>query len=551
MRAINNLSEEGRQNSSQVFVARAFTALVALWPANSREWALAMQSELGEMESTQESLQWLAGGIMSLGKAWWNEVMYGWKESEKEPSTVKTPGPLAFALAVIALAAFILMPSVHEGVSAVTSSWRPYSISNLSEYRQMEREAEANHDAKTLAFLSTRMVSQDEDARLANEAVTMDPSFTWIYIKGGGVWYTYYHHADKYGVIQKLEASDPGNAVVYLMEASIRENDIRMQNNYQAPKEKILADPQWRTAMERAFAAPRYDSYYAKSIDLQESMLKAHNLRQPRDIARGMYEYYSSGLFVSQMYVDFLIDQAKLAKQKSDTATASRLAWSVAQFAERARASLHNEYAIGTVDTMFLSASEILQPLEASAGHTEVAKLLSIERETITRQLAERTPARMPYLYRGLEATSVALQAGGLGVIILGWALILSAVYLIAARFAPGLRDGRLYRWACNCGRFAPAALVGAVVLMAATFAPYLEAVQDYFAGMRDAATLNALIGMENSLYQLPGFVIPPMFRTIYAAYFWLALLTFTIIAGVLFITRRVFHTHEPRVKAA
>ncbi|HXQ97643.1 MAG TPA: hypothetical protein VN774_04290 [Candidatus Limnocylindrales bacterium] len=488
---------------------------------------------------------------MSLGIAWWNEMVYGSKERQPEPDRVKTPGPLAIVLAIAALAAFILMPSVHEGVSAVAGSWHPFTVAHLAGFKQMARQAEADHDAKTLAFLSTRMNSLDENIRLTEEAVLMDPSFKWLYIKGGTSWFTYNHVADKYGWMQKLVVSDPDNAVVYLVEASIRENEIQRENNYQALKDKVLNDPQWRTAMEESFAAPRYDSYYGKSIELQESMLKAHNLRQPQDIARGIYEYYSSGLYTSKLYSDNLLDQARQAKQKGDAATAMRLAWSVAQFAERARANVHNEYSLGTVNAMLLSASAFLQPLEAAAGHADVAKLLAIESETISRMQAEKTPARMPYFYGPLHAASIALQAAGLGVIFLGWTVALSALYLIVARFAPTLRERKLYRWACRAGRFAPTGLAAAVVLMAATYAPYLETVQIYFSGMHDQATLRALIGMNDSLYQVPERLLSPMNNGMYLAYFILALLTLTVIAAVLFLTRRLFHTHEPRVRVA
>jgi hypothetical protein len=54
-----------------------------------------------------------------------------------------------------------------------------------------------------------------------------------------------------------------------------------------------------------------------------------------------------------------------------------------------------------------------------------------------------------------------------------------------------------------------------------------------------------------NSLYQLPARIFNAMNQGMWVAYPWLGLLTLAIIAGVLFVTRRVFRTHEPRVKAA
>jgi hypothetical protein len=221
------------------------------------------------------------------------------------------------------------------------------------------------------------------------------------------------------------------------------------------------------------------------------------------------------------------------------------------QFAERARANLHNEYSRGTVDAMTLSAAEFLQPIEAAAGHTEVAKLLAIDKETIQRKMATKAPAPMENWFRPLDATGIALHFAGIGVILFGSAAIFSVLLLLAGRFSPALRTSWLYRWACNCGRFAPAGLATAVVLMAATFAPYLATVRDYFAGAKDAATLGALIGMEDSLYQLPNRIINPMTRPLFDSYLWMGLLVVVTIVGVLFLSRNAFRPREPRVRAA
>src|SRR5579864_654585 len=98
--------ESRQQNASQKFISFAFSKIVSLWPADSRDWALAMQAELPQMESTQESLQWLAGGIMSLIKAWWNNIIYGGNPQEAAP--VKMPGFATAVLLLLAIASFAL-----------------------------------------------------------------------------------------------------------------------------------------------------------------------------------------------------------------------------------------------------------------------------------------------------------------------------------------------------------------------------------------------------------------------------------------------------------
>lgn len=81
-----------RQQSANKIIAYAFNCLVLAWPRSSRDWAVAMQSELSEIHNPQESLRWLTGGIMSLGKAWWNQLIYGGNPQEVTP--VKMPGAL-------------------------------------------------------------------------------------------------------------------------------------------------------------------------------------------------------------------------------------------------------------------------------------------------------------------------------------------------------------------------------------------------------------------------------------------------------------------------
>jgi hypothetical protein len=506
-----------------------------------------MQSELSEIHNPQESLRWLGGGIMSLGKAWCNHVIYGWNENEKEPSAVKTPGPIAITLGILALVAFFTMPSVHEGFSAVVNAWPPYNNRHATDYRRMAQEAETRGDAKTLAFLSTRMDSLAENVRLKNKAVELDPSLTWIYFRGGDTRYAYNSIPEKHGWMQKLEASDPDNAVPYLTAASIRDTEIRKQFNGLPPAGTITNDPAWRAAMEKAFAAPRYDSYYFRAMDLQQSVLKTHNMQQPEDVGRGIIEYYPSGLWESQAYSKLLMDQAKEAQQKGDTARALHLGWTLAQFAERARANSHNDWARGSAESMLQSACKFLQPLESSEGHVDVAKHLASENEALTQKLAEKNAATIPYVFRPLNATSIALHSAGAGLILFGGAIVLSLVFLFVARFSPSLRGSGFYRWACNCGRFAPAGFAAAIALMAATFAPYLEYEHDYVRGAKDTATLQAIITMDTSLYDLPSRFL----HQVGVGLLWEGLIPVAVVAGILFLSRNELFRRAPRVKVA
>jgi hypothetical protein len=545
------MNKRHQQNANKI-IGGAFGLLVHAWPRSSRDWAVAMQSELPEISNPQESFRWFAGGIMSLGKAWWNQVMYGWNENEKEPSAVRTPGPVALTLAIVALAAFFLMPSVHDGFSAVLDSWPPFNSRHAADYQRIAQAAEARGDAKTLAFISSRM-NLEENARLKDKAVQLDPSLTWIYFSGANSWYVYNHVPQTHGWMQKLEASDPDNAVTYLTEASIRYSELWNQFKYQNPnsyelqKGKLLNDAVWLADMEKAFAAPRYDSYYDRAMDLQQSVLSAQKMRLPQDVTRGILEYYSPGLGMAQSYSQLLISRAKEAHQKGENAAAIHDAWTVVQFTERARVDIHGDYARVMLNGMEKPACELLQPLEAAAAHTEVAKLLAVQIESFSHAPFQKNPAFIPHDYRSMDATGIALHSAGAGVILFGGAAVLSVLFLLVARLAPALRKRAAYRWACNCGRFAPAGFAAAIALMAATFAPYLEHLHDYLAGFRNPATLQALTDMEGSLYQAPWKVL----RAVGNGVLWEGVIPLAVVVGILFLSRKELFRRASRTTTA
>lgn len=549
----NKLMNGRQEQRIHGIVTFAFHCVVSVWPASSREWALAMQAELPELENSQESLRWLGGGIMSLGKAWWNQAIYGWKDNEKEPSSVATPGPIALSLAAIALAAFFLWPAAHEGFSAVMESWS--SDRNATAFharvQEMTKKAEAEHDAKTIAFVSRYANYPDGQVRLIEEAVTMDPSLTWMYVRGGN-----YGISQEHGWLAKLEAWDPDNATPYLAEASNRWVKIQRSANWQAPKEQIVNDPAWRGLMEKAFAAPRFDYYSDRAIDLGRTVLSAQNIHDPLIVGYGVFSAYPAGLFEAQAYSKSLLDQANAARQKGDTAAAMRLAWTAAHFAERVRANAHSDLVRATAEGMLQPAYEFLQPLEASAGHAEVAKLLSIENEGFIRKKAEPHSPIPENPYRHFSALGIALHAGGLGIALFGGLLILSLAWLVMGRFSAGLRAGRIYRWACNCARFAPASLAASVGLMAFSFAPYREAVQFYFNGAKDPVVFEKLNTMMISLYSLPGQFKMPLSYDHQGIYFgeWFVmagLVTVLLITAALVIYRLVSQRQAAKVRPA
>ena len=119
---------------------------------------------------------------MSLGKAWWNQLIYGGTSQKKAPA--KLPGVATAILLLLAISTFALS-GMRQGMVAIFDTWN-FSRSYLdsAQLRKMGVEAEQNRDASTLAFVAMRLpANSPEKVRWANLATSLDPSLTWIYFQ--------------------------------------------------------------------------------------------------------------------------------------------------------------------------------------------------------------------------------------------------------------------------------------------------------------------------------------------------------------------------------
>jgi hypothetical protein len=435
------------------------------------------------------------------------------------------------------------------------------SAALAAKHERVARNAETQRDAKTLAYFSSYwfdLANAEESARHMDEAVAMDPSLTWIFARGVDFRFATALIPQKHDWVRKLEAWDPENATPYLVEASIRQSELYKQSNYNyaSIREKVATDPAWRMAMEKAFAAPRYDTYEDQSIELVRNVLAKNDMRRLQDVEGGFFPIYFSftGRGAAEDYSKLLMREAKEAQKRGDLTVATRNAWAVARFAEQMRTNPRNEIGQWYAEGILLSAYEFLQPLETAAGHANMAKFLAVQNASLTRSHKVPFSVRLPLFYGDgtrSNATSVAFQLGALGVALFGGAMIVSLLWLALGRASPGLREGRLYRWACNSARFAPACFAGSLAVLAFAFQPYREALNTYFAnGGYGRASLRTLMEMEWTLSRIPDQFFGA-WRHYGPMYLWEFLMAVVVILGVLVVFRSSIWYREPRVKAA
>jgi hypothetical protein len=547
MGAQNNFGEscggEFRRSAAREFIARVFSGIVALWPADSKDWALAMQAELIEIKSTQESLRWLAGGVMSLGKAWWNGAISG--DKKKEDTPVKKPGLFA-ALTAVAALAHLFIPSARQGLSAVLTSWHSDRyFQDQTPLLRMAREAESRGDAKTMAFAAMRMESWKDSVSFSNKAVALDPSLTWILSQE---WFGSAYVRESRDWPAKLEAWDPGNGVAYLVQAGIRAAELEQISKLAFPKQ----DPQWLEDGRKTMESPRFDSYRRLRLQFDRDFIREHGLTDPEVIALGTVGLRSGWVNLGpvQVYSKTVLDEAKAAIERGDKQAATRDAWAVAHFGELLRAQGGNEAERRSSLGYLRPAYTILQPLLAAEGRSDEARMLSQELEAIKPGSPATQYSYFVYSNYGWWRTaSVGMNLSAASTVLLSAALMFAGIWLFAARFAPGMSSGALYRMACRSGRYAPTGLLVSLAVLAGSYAPAAESVSDYLERPISNVTMHNITETYYSVYY-----VPDLFRSSpsapYHAMFWLCVMVIGFLTIAMIVGRNILN-RTMRLKVA
>lgn len=492
-------NESRQQSASHKFISFAFGMLVRLWPADSRDWALAMQAELPQMESTQQSLQWLAGGIMSLGKAWWNGATSS--KNKKDLAPVKKPGILA-ALVTVAALAILLIPSANQGLRAVVTSWQPnHEAAQRGQLLWIAREAELRGDAKTVAFVAMRVDSLPDSVSLSNKAVSMDPSLTWILSQG---FYRTSWIPGARGWSAKLEAWDPGNAVAFLVRAQERVAELNPDLNpiTQSPREQIENDPQWLDDGRKALESPRFDSYRNRRLALDRDVLRSLGTTDPEIVGSDGLRAGWISTRPAQVYSSRLLKEGTAAAERGDKQTARRNAWVVAHFGEIMRAHGESEVDRRSGISFMRSGYAVLQPLLAAEGRTDEAAMLAEELEAI-RPGAPGAGAFTIWtdsFMSRIKVTGIEMHLSAAFAILFSSALLLAGIWLLGAAYSEDFRSGGFYRASCRIARHAPTGLLASLALLAATYSPVADAVTEYLNKPISNATTENLAGMYFSV---------------------------------------------------
>jgi hypothetical protein len=533
-----------QQQSANKMIGWAFGCLVHAWPSSSRDWAIAMQSELSEIHNPQESLRWLGGGIMSLGKAWWNQIIYGGNTQEAIP--VKMPGIATAILLLLAVATFAL-PGMRQGAVAIFDTWN-FSRSYLSsaQLEKMGREAEENRDATTLAFVAMRLPeASPEKVHWADLAVSLDPSLTWVYFQMADA----RQHPDA-GFSERvahLQKWDPDNAVPYLMEAEQSFESFASTSNggpatwmtsrhYEDHATEIAKHPEWTSVMEKAFRAPHFNDYQNERFNLNLAIQKRFGMNRPVDLVLSTLAARIPDLANVHSYATWLTYSGAQRETVGDNSGAAENYWRAAHFGQRMQLESRPDGIERLISNSILQSSfEKLKNLYERTGRADEARYAAFEFENAkaatvafrenNRRLAQATtlPAWSAMM---LHVSSVLILVTAL----LSWVTVVWLALRIGGATESHLAS---HRSACVIGRISPILLVFSLGLFYANYFPYLRSFNE--ASPQYAQNLTSTFG---GLLKVPFSFSHAWTYGRGAVYFWTGALLFGCLSVLILLIR-------------
>jgi hypothetical protein len=307
---------------------------IKITPQDAIEWGRAMLSELSHVKGDWAALIWAIGGAGVLAKhALLSAVIPGSNRPTvasggelftKEGPMRKTTLAAAGACAVASLL-FFLAPAFRQAFRVSLAQWHcvlqvtpPYRWPGLEVLAQ---RAEQKHDAEGLASVAVR----HWDARLADEAIHLDPKLTWVYAVVDP-------ESDRW--VPKLEEWDPQNALPYLITAE--SIDIDQVVRGKVPHRVEDESPAWQSALAAAFRSPKLDTYCDRLKELDRRVLLRYDLDDPYQSISGecWHGLPSYAVWDSSRYAHLLLESGEILEARGDRKGALEKYWAVARFGD-------------------------------------------------------------------------------------------------------------------------------------------------------------------------------------------------------------------------
>ena len=315
---------------------------IRIAPPDTRDWGQAMMSELHYVEGPWAAAMWALGGSSVLAREALVSLVIPHGRGEYIPDgglfaksrTLRNAALSLSAAVVLAALLFFAAPPFRQAFRVAMTPWyRAYQFASGNAQPglvDLARRAEAQHDAEGLAFCAVRLQDPVQSARLAEEAVNLDSNLVWVYSILAGL------HPDlpQAGAwVEKLERSDPRNALVFLNAAEA----INPKPLYEGKFAALTPEQQqkWQRAMTAAFAAPKFDDYLDRLTQLDRRVAQRFDYNDPYDLESRLLLVETQYAFENAVrYAGALLDTGAALEAKGDRKRAREQYWRVARFGQ-------------------------------------------------------------------------------------------------------------------------------------------------------------------------------------------------------------------------
>jgi hypothetical protein len=448
------------------------------------------------------------------------------------------------AACVIASLLFFVAPVFRQ---AFRVSLLPWQVVFKTDYRtlspelqSMVKKAEHDHDAEALAFVAFRRPQSSEGARLADEAVRLDPKLIWVYaivaVRGPSL-----PEIDRW--VPALERFDPQNALAHLITAEKIDIDQFLRANVSHQSEDKPSA--WKSAMAAAFESAKLDTYSSQRKELDRRVLSRYHVGDPELIAGDawFYELPSYGFSDSYSYAKLVLATAQVLEAHGDTNAAAEKYLAIAHFGKL----LGPDFS-----TRFMQTQQAYTRLAALAAKSRrpaeaafYAFLADQERQTMAQESFSR--------YRRFNSNPVARWDADL-TRRSGAVMLLSGVLLLVTLFAVFLRSRSLRLSSLRPGRLAIALGVSSCaaffvssVVLRLSYQPYDEILRRYIRDGDETGLTNLGDFLDHASAPIGSGWLTP--RQEYSVYFWFAVIILCALALLVAVLR--YFQARPRANAA
>jgi len=357
-----------------------------------------------------------------LTRAWWNHLLRSWNRPAGVPeggalealsrNASRIPRTPRFVTAILLVAslAMLAVPDVREAIRATFRVWSGnydrITADDQALIARVRAEGELHQDAQAMALVALHAADHAERMRMADRAVALDPSLTWIY--------AYVRTTDGLGSccnnplpaewLAKLQKWDPDNAVPRLLvahQSSLRFSEFWEKHGerggYEAEAVKYLQqDKGWVAEMEFVFQAPKYDYYVSREFDLYRAVTQRYGIRDLDATRSILWSNYAGRIGVNDAtyFAYFLAERAEAAEQSGDFQKAESLYREPAEFSQRMAEQTHTQEERNHWQSVEGDSLRKLQALLAKSGKTDEAALVGVKVDALQTNRSAWGPMR-------------------------------------------------------------------------------------------------------------------------------------------------------------